>query len=334
MHHFGGGLRHCLESSLSQVRTTRWTMPAAVTLKLRVFVKDSIGSKMEAEVTSDSQVEVANHTPYEDQMVTDSALPSTSDGMITLEQLSTMSFDERQDKYWECFHELDAVPIEKLAIPDLCHEYPPFGDEIFAAYLRYTTFSCKTWVNYDATACMFYVDEQRLKTCGKLRISAIAMQHLLETNLDRAPLPTVRFDVGTPFRSLAYLTLEVRMTPNGPAIDPYVHILTGNNNGKHDAFFQHLDTKTKQLQEGKFNALDGKEGFVLADLQRLVAWLVAKPDKGERDARDRHCKGWGAFQGSLAVEPRWNGWRWVDFGGNRGFQAHLSDTKPKRLTLS
>lgn len=57
--------------------------------------------------------------------------------------------------------------LEDIDRPDICNDYVESAHDIIAAYLKYTTFTAKVWVNYDTSWKKFFVDK-RIEDCGRL----------------------------------------------------------------------------------------------------------------------------------------------------------------------
>lgn len=183
-----------------------------------------------------------------------------------------MSPEDRDELYDQAF-KLD-LPIEEIALPLQCTTFPDFSDEILAAYLKYTTFVFKVWINYDAAARQFYTDG-RAQSCGNAIITPKARTHLREIGAGKVHFANVRFDIGTPFRPIGNVTVEIRPTKLdvGPAIDTFLADTSGR---QHCAVIDFLDELCEHIRES--DPTDGKEGLALTDVAKLARLFRRAPD--------------------------------------------------------
>lgn len=211
-----------------------------------------------------------------------------------------LSDEERDEFLTETFDK--EVPLEQIGRPDLCRLHSQFEDEIADAYLKHTTFVVKVWANYDGAAKEFFYD-QRVEDCGKLILTSKQREDVDRIVRD-ITVSKIRFDIGTAFRTLARLTVEVRGTVDGrQQVDVFKDVSACQDHSK-------LAEEVRDLQ-GDMKNVDitpGKDGFSLADIDELAMWFV-KPS-------------------GPAEVPRQNRWRRsieIDDRENHGYLKYLSE---------
>lgn len=99
------------------------------------------------------------------------------------------------------FHQT-SEPIEEIRQPLLCDVYPDFRKDICRAYLRYSAFTAKVWVNYDGACKQFFVD-RRVADCGKLVLSAKDKKRIEIIKSANIEVNRIVLEVGTAFRTLS-----------------------------------------------------------------------------------------------------------------------------------
>ncbi|KAK4548857.1 hypothetical protein LTR36_008630 [Oleoguttula mirabilis] len=215
--------------------------------------------------------------PLIDRSSEEPSPPPSTKGLIPIPHLPSMSLKDRDDYYHTAFHH--DIPIEKFAVPAACALYPEYAEEICSAYMEYTTFIFKVWINYDAGASKFFTDN-RFQDCGELRLTHQARIHLKRIGADTVLYGTggVRFDIGTAFRPLAQVTIELRPSKLdvGPAIDTFVADVSGR---RHPGLINYLHTICEVIKDDDIT--DGKDGLVLADIDRLALRFLRMPDEYE-----------------------------------------------------
>lgn len=211
-----------------------------------------------------------------------------SDNGNEVQHLCDMTPQERQDLYEEYFSR--EVPIEKMKRPKECHDHPHLKNEILEAYLKYTTWVFKVWINYDAACEKLYTDA-RIHDCGQLMLSPKAMEYLSDIGAGAVELRNVRLDIGTAFQTLAHLTLEVRPSKLdvGPKIDTYVNDL---GRGAHPIVMKVINRVRTIVEDSEADATGGKNGFTIEDLEKVAAKVVLRPD-----LKVEMKRGWDSYKG-------------------------------------
>lgn len=100
------------------------------------------------------------------------------------------------------------VELKNFVKPPECNTYFDQGDDILRVYLHNTIFTAKVWMNYDAAEERFFRGD-RAMACGKLRLPDEKLESLNSIDPSKLNFRHVRFDICTPFRPLAQVTLEV-----------------------------------------------------------------------------------------------------------------------------
>lgn len=107
------------------------------------------------------------------------------------------------------------VELKDFAPPPQCAQYPDQRTDILEAYLDHATFTVKIWVNFDAAENVFF-EGPRAEACGKLQIPQAKLDYLLSLDPKEINFRNVSLDIGTPFRTLAKIWMNVR-EKNGDA---------------------------------------------------------------------------------------------------------------------
>lgn len=108
------------------------------------------------------------------------------------------------------------VELKNFQEPSLYKTHPRRRDDIMAAYLAYTTFTVPVWVNFDAAEEVFFAGK-RAESCGKLRLPETTHRSLARMHPDELRFQHVRFEIGTPFRTLAYIDFDIVEGDHQPA---------------------------------------------------------------------------------------------------------------------
>ncbi|KAK5138030.1 hypothetical protein LTR08_005827 [Meristemomyces frigidus] len=236
--------------------------------------------KHEVDVVQSSELtelHARNGSPGKDQQTPSS--PNEVD-------LGNLSRAERK-AMCEGYFQLQTLPIEHIARPPECELYGPFfANEIQSAYLRCSTFVFKVWANYDACEKRFYTDV-RYKDCGKLVLTPKSRGYLESVMADKALFRNVRFDIGTPFRVLARVTIEIRPTTldGGPKIDTFIADHTHHEHGR---FMKFIAGRCAKIHNNENDFSAGKNGFVWEDLCELAGMFAGWPNEYEQRRRSSY----------------------------------------------
>lgn len=154
--------------------------------------------------------------PSEDQDVNMEDMNEVSEALPAEEEAPCEPSDEaskeaedrlRLELYTNMFKG-QVVELRNLKSPPECSQHPEQAQDILKAYLAHTTFAVKVWTNFDADEKVFH-DGIRAKDCGKLRLSKAKHDWLSSQDPKTFHLQHVRFDIGTPFRTLAQMHFHV-----------------------------------------------------------------------------------------------------------------------------
>lgn len=181
--------------------------------------------------------------------------------------------------------------LHHIEIPQECEDYPALAEEIMDAYLHYTKFSVKVWINYDTASRRFYID-QRAKDCGNLVLQPKEEESLarfFNTQTGQLQFDRVRFEVGTPFKTLCYL--DLRVVPSqlnvGGVITTKAVLWSITEEDIH--FIDYIAHVRERIENV---ALEDSDGLQLSDI-RNVATLMCRPPtnseildkkRGEKDS--------------------------------------------------
>jgi hypothetical protein len=110
------------------------------------------------------------------------------------------------------------VELKNLATPPQCAEYPAQAEDIRAAYLDYTTFTVKVWTNFDPVQEVFF-EGARAADCGKPQVPKARLEDLLKLDTNVFNFPNIRLEIGTPFRSLAIIRLNLDVKDDSAYFD-------------------------------------------------------------------------------------------------------------------
>jgi len=203
------------------------------------------------------------------------SMSSHSSDAATLE-FGAIPAEDRQDLYREAYSAKD-TPLHLMRRPEAAEAHPQPADEVVEAYFRHTTFTIQVYANYDAAAGKFYTDT-RFGSCGEPVLSPKHIQELKAKNGHRQTFYNVRFDVGTAFRTLARITIEVRPSKLkvGPAIDTYIANVSG---AAHHEFFDWVKDLCDRIKDADITS--GKDGLMLADVFRLAKVFRCLPSEAE-----------------------------------------------------
>lgn len=149
--------------------------------------------------------------------------------------------------------------------PSACYDYPELDRAIFKAHIKHKTFTVKIWVNFDTVEGTFF-EGARAEDCGQLRIPEAKKEVIIALD---PQVCHVIFEIGTPFRDLAHVKLDVFPNKHRPGmrVRASVHPV-----GDKSTRWRHLEN---YLQECRDYIVDdirpGVEGLSLFELERVAA---------------------------------------------------------------
>ncbi|KAK3724421.1 hypothetical protein LTR37_001045 [Vermiconidia calcicola] len=186
---------------------------------------------------------------------------------------------EQRSKFFRSIFIKRAEPLEHINVPDECQQYPDFAYEVFASYLRYTTFTVKVWVNYDASCQKFHVDG-RSEGCGKLDLEPQALS-CLEDYIDSCnrSLGRIRFEIGTPFATLCNVSFRVERSKLNVGETIATRMRSTPQGDQHHDLLRFVETQCDFI-EG-YDCEGDMHGFQLADITQLATAFKRKPTHKE-----------------------------------------------------
>ncbi|EME81038.1 uncharacterized protein MYCFIDRAFT_176381 [Pseudocercospora fijiensis CIRAD86] len=215
-----------------------------------------------------------------------------------------------REKHYRTAFETLVIPLKDLNPPPPCHQYPPIAEEIFEGYLRHATFVARVWINYDAVTQKFFLEPDRLAGCGEMRLSGEKRRYL-ESYGDALEFGSVCFEIGTPFRVLARMCIDVirqemedsdgesvegpmeRLDVGASLLDPITGKNTILNGGLLKLWVVKIRDMLRRMQPG---AQQGQSGLRLQDLDNIARWLMYHPHT--QDEVDKSFDGSIRFSGS------------------------------------
>ena len=200
---------------------------------------------------------------------------------LTISPFEELTQIERERAYIRKFAK-QVEPLHCIDPPSECEIYPDFRREIFGAYLHFTTFTMKVWVNYDAASKKFYMDN-RANDCGKLMMRPEDTRYLSDFPPGLLEIGHVRFELGTPFRTLCLVNFRAAVSPTN--IDGYLSAKVDSLTHDHPAllnFIKHICAKVKE-----FHLPHGQKGLRLKDLEELASMFCREPTENEKQSKFR-----------------------------------------------
>ncbi|KAF7190725.1 hypothetical protein HII31_07884 [Pseudocercospora fuligena] len=216
--------------------------------------------------------------------------------------LAALSPIVREKHYRTAFENL-VIQLKDLRPPPPCQQYPSIGEEIFESYLRHATFVARVWINYDAVTQKFFLNPDRLAGCGKLRLNHEKRRYL-ESFGDGLEFSSIRFEIGSPFRVLARISIDViseetedldgesirrpiqRVDIGASLFDP----ITGRTKISDDGLLKRwIMIVRNRLRNMQLDEQQGRHGWRLQDLDKVAKWLVYDPHT--QDQVDECCDG-------------------------------------------
>ena len=185
------------------------------------------------------------------------------------------------------------VQLRDFDIPPECFQYKDQGSEILSQYLFHTDFNVKVWINFDAYEEVFF-EGARSAACGKLQLPKSVYQDLATADQNIIKFQQVRLNVGTPFRTLAFLDLTIerdddraRLRARGKMLSEHADKYTLVN---------YMNHCCKSIRH--FGLADGADGITFDDLQ-----LFASLFRRDREASPGPDEDW--------EEPKYGGGEWA-----------------------
>ncbi|KAK3058141.1 hypothetical protein LTR09_001219 [Extremus antarcticus] len=198
--------------------------------------------------------------------------------------LHDLTPQQRQESYRKVFS-TKVEPLTHIEGPEVSGAELNFENEIFDAYLRYTTFAVKVWLNYDPTARRFYNHtDQRFASCGIIVLTPSQRKKIVANIAENAEFGRVRFELGTPFTSLADVTVRVVRSTLDVGMQLKVSAKYHVNEHQHGELAGDIEVVERELQE--FNIPYGRKGLCLQDLVQLAK--VFRRQQTTEEAADYH----------------------------------------------
>ena len=229
----------------------------------------------------------------------------TTDEDCELTNLTEMTAEEREAVYKQIFCKTAEI-LEHLELPAQCEAYPEFADEIYAAYLRYTTFIVKVWVNYDAASGKFYYDK-RHEDCAKLVLGPKGRKKLKLMKSDNLELSRVRLEVGNPFNNFFSVTLKA--APSDVGIDRGIEVRIADRGGLNHLLLLRFIRYVGGEVKDRSLPYDQK-GMRLHDIEDVAAMFRRCPTREEMQQKRHyyHVSPWMDLNGDDEENDGW-----VDF---------------------
>lgn len=231
--------------------------------------------------------------------------------------LDMLSGKARQ-QYYKRLWSNDEVPIEAIRCPLLLQEYPHFAEEITTAYLFHTTFTFEVWINYDTAVGKLYTDK-RADDCGKIILTRAAMRCLGRAELDGIELPRVRLDIGTPFKPLFEIHLNI--VPTTPELGKLGRVgMLSFAKSNHPNLTTYVTEVADSIAHARRRL--PRHGFTFRDLEHITKCFRALPDpSGSFPQMDTNFGQWS---------PRHYRGDWAEIGPDK-WSIDLNKTDFKRI---
>jgi len=187
----------------------------------------------------------------------------------------------------------EPVQIKDITTPPECKLFPDQRLEIISRYLFHTDFSVKVWISFDASQEVFF-EGTRSAACGKLRLPKEVYHDLTAADPGLVKFQQVRFEVGTPFRTLAVLDLTVEHDD-----DRFRLRVRGNMMPEHSnkyRLFKYIKHCCQRI--GQTGLADGVDGITFTDLE-----FYASMFRRDREASPGRNEDW--------EEPAYEGGEWA-----------------------
>jgi hypothetical protein len=233
--------------------------------------------------------------------------------------LHSLSAEERQHLYKQ-YYGKNVEPLTHILAPDECSAYPELADEIFTAYLRYTTFAVKVWINYDALQKRFFNhDDQRFQDCGQLQLTRSQRQSLESLRGGAFEIRKVKFEIGTPFAH--FCTIKVQSsTSTDPQRGPALKALVKSDGADEHPIVTSFVEDMAETLEGLYLADVGQTGFRFVDLVELATYFRRLQTADEAVEYD-HRPGLSIWTDFLREREEWDfkKYSFVETERNEGF---------------
>lgn len=195
------------------------------------------------------------------------------------------------------------VELQALEAPlSLMRKHRKYRDDVFAAYMQYTTFNVTVWVNFDAAEQVFF-SGKRAEACGKLRLTSGKHQELAAMDSEALSFHRVRFHLSTPFRRLAHLDLDV---------------------------VEREDARPQLRVDGKMLMKLERLRVYLVRVAKVIMAFTLKPEVEALAFRDLETfAGW-----FCRVSPATVGLEWEQPAYGGGEWAGVEEVEPEAMTIS
>ncbi|KXT17810.1 hypothetical protein AC579_5342 [Pseudocercospora musae] len=223
-------------------------------------------------------------------------------GVDQIFDLAALSPNRREKHYRRAFENL-VIQLKHLRPPAPCQQYPSMAEEIFEGYLRHATFVARVWINYDSVSQKFFLDPDRLAGCGKVRLGREKRRYL-ESVGDGLEFSSIRFEIGSPFRVLARINVDViyqdtddfdgesirgpieQVDMGASLLDPVTGRTMRSNDGLLKRWVMIVRDRLLSMQ---LDERQGRHGWRLQDLDRVAKDLVYNAHTQEQV--DKYCDG-------------------------------------------
>lgn len=124
----------------------------------------------------------------------------------------------------------EPVQLKDFEPPPECFQCPDqqSSDAIFSAYIAHTVFHVKVWINFDARENVFF-EGARSAGCGKLQLPEGLYETLAEAVPAYFSYQHVCFEIGTPFRTLALVDLNIEDGADGATLQVDSELVRGHD---------------------------------------------------------------------------------------------------------
>jgi hypothetical protein len=196
------------------------------------------------------------------------------------------------------------VELKHFAPPPQCAQQPDLAEDILETFLDHATFTVKIWVNFDAAERVFF-GGNRAEACGKLQIPKKKLQSLLELDSRHYNFSHVRLEIGTPFRTLAEIVLNVREQDGETLVKANGKMYRQHPPIQLPILADYLTTCVKKINNARLNT-----NLNMDDLGIIASIFRRRHDDDDyEDEWEKPCYGFGEWAG--VEEPTFRrGIRW------------------------
>jgi hypothetical protein len=187
--------------------------------------------------------------------------------------------EERWDRYQEYFRPDKIIELKNIGPPKECSRSPDLANELIQAYCFYSRINVKVWSNYDSVERGFYLNEGQLESCGELCIQPDQLERILALSAAQYQFWSVCLDIGTPFRTIFKVHLNVHYVNNdGPSMETELVVSyeeLPDFNGPHNGLRYHIESAMERIQSS--GIVPGQTGLTVSHLQDIAAAFVFRP---------------------------------------------------------